>query len=151
MKYRIQMSAVFNNTDSNAILNQIESIKSNVYKAEYFTPIFIERKTTKSEITELNNEAVVYDFIDFDDEVINHVNTPEGVTNFNITIDISFSTQQHMFDFLNYVESIKAKSLENELRYCRYFSCRHEELTTPLLKDGEYFYIDFDGEIIVHE
>ena len=150
MKYRIQLNAVFNNTNSNSILNEVESIKSNVYEAESYTSVPIVRKAEKLDVVgEITENPTLYDSVDFDVSQTTHSGEPEGKSNFKIEVDISFSAEQDYKNFLNYIESIKSNASTDYNRNCRYFECRHEE-SVPLNKDGAYSYIDFDGEQITH-
>lgn len=144
MKYRIQFSGIVDNTDANAILNEVESIKTDVYEADHYTPVHIKRITKKCKN---QDEEVVYSSVDFDVSQETHSGTPTGETDFKIDVDISFTVLQDCYDFLNYIEGIKSDVTDGN---CRWFSCRHEEMTTPLPKDGSYSYIDFDGEVIEH-
>ena len=147
MKYRVQMEAVFNNSDSNDILNHIESVKASVYKAEYFTPVYVNRLSKKLENTEL--EPTEYVSVDFDGSEEAHLGTNTG-TEFKVLIDVSFSANLDLINLLNYIESIKSNAINTYNRSCRYFECKHEELVTPLPKDGAYGYINFDGEVVNH-
>jgi len=149
MKYRIQMEAVFNNTYANDILNEIESVKANVYDAEQSTAVSIIRKCEKLEVVEEAGEATLYDSVDFNASQDNHTGSPSGISEFRVNLDVSFDTESECNDLLNYIEGIKSNASNSYGRICRWFQCRHEE-NTPLSKDGAYSYIDFDGEQIEH-
>jgi len=148
MKYRVQLDAVFNNTNANSILNHAESIKDKVYNSESPTEVDIIRKGQKSEVINDFDIGTIYENVNFDASQASHSGTPEG-TEFKVGVDISFAVEQDLKNFLNYIESIKSNASSENTRSCRFFECRHEE-NTPLAKDGEYSYIDFDGEIIEH-
>jgi len=152
MKYRVELNTVFNNTDANSLLNYIESIKTKIFN-QIGTQVPIVRKAYKGNYEE---DALIqenqYASIDFDSSQYNHIDSPGGITDFHIIIDISFTVQQDYYDFLNYVETIKSNALNTGpivyIRNCRYYICRHEEI--PLIKDGVYSYIDFDGSQLIH-
>lgn len=150
MKYRVQLNAVFNNTDANAILNHIEGIKSSIYKAVEPTQVQIVREAKKLEyISDGLVIATEYASVDFDAVATTHVDVPAD-TELEILLDVSFSVEQDNFDLLNYLETIKGQALttSNQIRTCRFFICRHEEV--PIQKDGEYSYTDFDGTILTY-
>lgn len=153
MKYRVQLEATFNNTNSNNILNYIESIKDKVFSTVESTEVTIIRKADKRD--HVPNDVISLgtgrESVDFDNPTQETYSaSPEGVTEFDIILDVSFSIQQDMYDLLNYVESIKSEAIlgSNYSRMCRFFECRHEEV--PLSKDGPYSYIDFDGAQVNH-
>lgn len=148
MKYRVQMNAVFNNSDSNDLLNHMESIKANVYIPDFYTPVYINKDTKKIENVEDN--PIEYVSVDFEGTQESHLGTHPG-DEFKMNIDVSFENESDLFSLLNYIETIKDKALvgDNE-RNCRYFECKHEELATPLPKDGSYSYIDFDSAPVTH-
>jgi len=148
MKYRIQLNAVFNNTNANAILNQVESIKDKTYNALSATVVPIIRKGKKLEIADDLITPTEYENVNFDTTQVTHSGIPEGL-GFVTDVDISFAVEQDCFDFLNYIEGVKNQADSDEPRKCRWFECRHEE-AAPLSKDGAYSYIDFSGEQIEH-
>ncbi len=155
MKYRIQLFATFNNTDSNDILDEVETIKTNVYDVDHYTEVDIIRKAKKLEYNETDDSDFIpieYDNVDFDAGEITHSDVPTGIVEFDVDLDISFSDSQKYYDFLNYIETIKgnAKVGSSYIRHCRFFECRHDETTIPLPKDGSYSYIDFDGSELTH-
>jgi len=147
MKYRIQLNAVFPNTIANTILNEVESMKTDVYEAQSFTEVAIERIGKKLEVVDEYETATEYETINFDAGQATHSGSPEG-TGFVVVVDISFSSETDCNTFLNYIETVKSNADSNKLRSCRYFECNHEEI--PLKKDGSYSYINFDGEQITH-
>lgn len=149
MKYRVQLTAVFDNTNANAILNHVESIKTQVYDAQSPTVVPIERKGKKLEyIEDFHYSGTEYEVIDFDISQQSYSVLHIG-TEFTVEVDISFVVEQNCKDFLNYIEGIKSNAVSSKIRTCRWFECRHEE-ALPLVKDGAYSYLDFDGEQIIH-
>jgi len=48
MKYRVQLDAVLNNEDSNAILNHVETIKADVFTSTAFSHVPIVRVAKNS-------------------------------------------------------------------------------------------------------
>jgi len=148
MKYRVQFEGVFNNTDANAILNHIESIKTDVFKATQYTEVSIIRKAIKTDYDgQLLSPGNEYASVDFDIAQATHSGDPTGVVEFYVGVDVSFTVQQDEFDLLNYLESIKANALTGSgndyLRFGRHFDCRHDQ--SPLINDGSYTFMDFDG------
>ena len=148
MKYRIQMDAVFNNSDANSILDHIESIKTKVYTPIGSELVEIILKSNKCDIGEVG-EQTEYDFVDFTTEQETHTTNHSG-TEFQIKVDVSFVVLQDYYDLLNYIETIKSSTINTAgyVRDCRFFQCNHDE--SPLIKDGTYSYIDFDGTELTH-
>ena len=148
MKYRIQLNAVFNNTNANAILNRVETDKTKVYKAVEYTQVEIMRVAKKYDYDSVeNNKGTERESVDFDASQDTHSGEPTGVSEFYVELDISFSVQSDFDSFMNYLEGIKDNYInpsgEDYIRIGRNFDCKHEE--SPLTKDGAYTYMDFDG------
>lgn len=142
MKYRVQLNAVFNNSDANDILNQMESIKDKVFNSlSTIVPIIRETKKDSYD-SNPTEELTEYVSIDFDATQATHSDVPP-VSDLNIKIDISFTVQQDFYDCINYLESIKNLAQVDKLRFGRIFDCNHDE--DPLINDGTYIYTDFDG------
>jgi hypothetical protein len=146
MKYRIQMTAVFDNTKANAIMNQVEAVKTDVFSATEYTEVEIVKVSHKCNCLEEN--SAVYASVDFDVAQETHSDSPSGVTELKLNVDISFTDQQKLYDFLNYIETQKTHALVDHTRSFRYFECNHDE--TPLIKDGSYSYIDFDAPVVTY-
>lgn len=140
MKYRVQLDAVLNSDDSNAILNQVETIKADVFAPTGYTSVPIARIVKKLEVTDEIGQPTEYDVVDFDASSDTHTHQVTGLDEFNVKVDISFSVEQDYFDFLNYIESVKTNIVSGS---CRFFVCRHDEV--PLQKDGGYAYINLTG------
>lgn len=152
MKYRVQFNAVFKNSDANKILNHIEQIKKKAFMPLGSTEVEIILSTKKSEYVSNSQYPVnIYSQVDFNLSPKNHGDIPQGILEFEVSVDISFEIEQDSFDLLNYIESIKSLALttDNQLRLCRFFECMHEEF--PLRNDGSYSYIDFSGSVITHQ
>lgn len=150
MKYRIQFSASFNNTNSNAILNEIETVKTKVFNPSNYTSVPIIRKLNKTDYeTDPDIIPNEYNSIDFDASEDTYSDTPTGITEFTVNIDISFDVEQDFFDCINYLESIKSNAIVANIKSCRHFECSHEE-SQPLPKDGPYVYMDFSGSQLTY-
>lgn len=150
MQKRIQFNVVFNNSDANDILNHVEGIKSSVKVPVGNELVAIIRKTSKLEnITDGIVNPTVYATIDFDISAATHNTTHTG-TEFEVVIDVCFEVDQDFYDLLNYIESIKVNAITGAgyARGCRFFDCNHD--SNPLIKDGSYSYIDFDGIQVTH-
>ena len=150
MHKRIQFNAVFSNSNANNILNHIEGIKTLPYVPVGNELVTIIRKSSKFEnVADSITIPTIYATVDFNIAVVTH-NTTDTGTEFEVSIDVSFTVAQDCYDLLNYIESIKANSIigAGYARNCRFFDCNHD--SNPLIKDGAYSYIDFDGVIIAH-
>lgn len=149
MKYRIQMDAIFSNANANSILDHMESIKSLPHASTGFEHVSTVRKSSKCNIDNIDNPLVEYDTVDFDTAQTTHTTSHSG-TEFHVSLDVSFSVQQDYLNLLNYIESIKSLSISTTgyIRVCRFFICNHDE--NPLINDGSYNYIDFDGAVQSH-
>lgn len=147
MKYRIQFSAVFDNTDANAILNEIETDKAKVFEPNYYTEVPNIRKGKKLEDDESKAETdlIEYVSIDFDDTPQTITDTNSGISQYLVSIDISFDVEADFHDCINYLESIKGNAFSDRNRSCRHFECNHDSQAKPLPKDGSYTYMNFDG------
>ena len=152
MKYRIQFSAVLNSANSNALLNQIESQKSDVFEPTYYTEVPIIRKAKKLESDEnkFESELTEYASVDFDDSEDTHSHSLSGVDEYLVSIDVSFSDVADFNTCMNYIESIKDDVFSDKQKSCRNFECMHDSQIKPLPKDGAYTYVDFDGSQLTY-
>lgn len=154
MKYRIQLKAVFNNTKANDLLNQVELIKASVFIPNAYTPVEIIRdgKKSSNEPPYIDTPAINYINIDFDAAQDTHIDSPSGIDEFLVLIDVSFTSQNDCYTLMNYIESIKTYAItgtsNNYLKFCRHFECKHDE--NPLTNDSSYIYVDFDGPQITY-
>ena len=147
MKYRIQFSGAFDNTNSNAILNEMESAKAKVFSPTGFTQVPIERKGKKLEYLENNDVPTEYASIDFDAIQATH-SVDDGQAYYEVNLDLSFDVEQDFLDCINYLETIKNSADNTKAHSCRHFECNHDEI--PLVLDGSYTYMDFMGTPIVY-
>lgn len=153
MKYRIQFKAVYNSSDANAILNQIETQKHDVFLPAYYTEVDIirEGKKLESDETKLDEELTEYISVDFDASGSEtHTHSISGIDEYLVTVDVSFALEADFNTCMNYLESIKGNADSNKKRSGRNFECKHDEQVTPLPKDGAYTYMDFDGSPLTY-
>lgn len=150
MKYRVQLNAVFSNADANSILDQVESIKTKPFSATGYTAVPIVREAKKLQyVSDGITVATEHDSVDFESGVVSHTGD-QGETEYEVAVDVSFDVQQDYYDFINYIETIKGSALttSNQIRSCRSFICRHDEV--PLQRDGGYSNINFDGQELTY-
>jgi len=153
MKYRIQFSAVYDSANANAILNQIESQKHDVFDPTYYTEVQIIRKSKKleSDETKFESELTEYISVDFDASGSEtHVHSISGIDEYLLIVDVSFDLIADFHTCINYLESVKANAFVDKHRNCRHFECKHEEQTNPLPNDGIYTYMDFTTAPLVY-
>jgi len=153
MKYRIQFKAVYDNSDTNAILNQIETQKHDAFTPAYYTEVDIIRlgKKIESDDTKEEYELTEYISVDFDASGSEtHTHSISGIDEYLVNLDLSFDLEADFNDCMNYLESIKDTAFVSKERYCRNFECRHDEQVKPLPKDGAYTYMDFDGSQLTY-
>ncbi|MHA1737414.1 MAG: hypothetical protein ACTSWD_02440 [Candidatus Heimdallarchaeota archaeon] len=147
MKKRIQLDAQFSDSVANDILNQVESIKSQIFTPSSSTPVVIIRQAQHFERSddEALDSSILLASVDFDaDETTHFIINTSGI---NVKIDISFINESDAFAFVNYIETKKSLYI-GTFNNCRFFDCRHDE--NPLQKDGSYVYLDFNGSILTH-
>jgi len=153
MKYRIQFSGVYNSDNANAILNQIESQKHDVFEPTYYTAVPIVRKSKKLESDENKEEPELAEYVSVDFDASGsetHTHSISGIDEFLVIVDVSFDLIADFHTCINYLESVKSNADNTKQRNCRYFDCKHEEQIIPLPKDGSYTFMDFDGSQLTY-